>query len=87
MTEAKQEIMDSKSEKSKKKRSFNDTETELLISLWQQYPCLYSKSDSFFKDQNQKEICRREIAEKLKDASKAGDEPLTSKCLFHQIKL
>ena len=66
-------------QKQQKKRSFNEAETELVISLWQNYPCLYSKNSSLFKDQNQREICRIEIAEKLKEILKEGDEPLTSK--------
>ena len=62
-----------------RKRSFNEAETGLLISLWQNYPCLYSKNSSLYKDQNQQEVCRIEIAEKLKEILKEGDEPLTSK--------
>ena len=54
-------------------------ETELVISLWRNYPCLYSKNSSLFKDQNQREICRIEIAEELKEILKDEDEPIRGK--------
>ena len=57
----------------KKKYSSNEAETKLVISLWQKYPCLYSKSSALFKDQNQREICRIGIAETLKEILKEED--------------
>ena len=56
------------SKPSRKKRSFDEKEINLLISQWSEYPCLFDKPNPDHKDQNKRDIARQQIAESLNKA-------------------
>ena len=60
--------------KKKKTRTFTDSETELLISEWFKYPCLYDKSHSDYHDKNMRDVAKNQIAEALNTFEYLGVE-------------
>ena len=59
----------------KKTRAFNDDETELLISEWIKYPCLYDKMNKDYHDKNKRDVAKNQIAESLNAALFDDEEP------------
>ena len=52
----------------KKRRSFSEAETTLLIGEWYKYPCLYNKADKEYHDKSKGELAKQQIAKALMDA-------------------